>query len=195
MIIAFAGRKQSGKTSSCEFVKNLFETSNLGQSKIYNFADPLKQVCIDILGLTYDQCYGTDENKNELVDCYWPGIDEQMTAREVMQHLGTDMFRRLQQNVWSAATIRLIEKEKPDLAIIADCRFPNEVEAIKNNDGLVIKLNRNPYNSTHASEESLDANRYDATNFNLVIDNDELTIGKQNEIIHDFLIDKGILPL
>ena len=118
MIIAFAGRKQSGKTSSCEFVKNLFETSNLGQSKIYNFADPLKQVCIDILGLTYDQCYGTDENKNELVDCYWPGIDEQMTAREVMQHLGTDMFRRLQQNVWSAATIRLIEKEKPDLAII-----------------------------------------------------------------------------
>ena len=198
MIIAFAGRKQSGKTTSAEFVKNIFENRGLGVARIYNFADPLKQLCMDVLGLTYSQCYGPDESKNERVDCYRhyaPDSSGQMTAREVMQYVGTDIFRKMQHNVWSAATIRLIEKEKPDLAIIADCRFPNEVEAIKNNDGLVIKLNRNPYNSTHASEESLDANRYDATNFNLVIDNDELTIGKQNEIIHDFLIDKGILPL
>ena len=28
-IIAFAGRKQSGKTTCCEFVKNIFETSNI----------------------------------------------------------------------------------------------------------------------------------------------------------------------
>tara|TARA_B100001778_G_scaffold189680_1_gene156197 strand:- start:383 stop:967 length:585 start_codon:yes stop_codon:yes gene_type:complete len=193
MIIAFAGRKQSGKTSSCEFVKNIFETSNLGQSKIYNFADPLKQVCIDILGLTYDQCYGTDENKNELVDCYWPGIDEQMTAREVMQHLGTDMFRRLQQNVWSAATIRLIEKEKPDIALIADCRFPNEVDAVKKAGGIVIKLNRNLYESTHTSEIALDDNLYDQSNFDLVIDNQDSNLSKKNKTIYNFLIEKAVL--
>lgn len=193
MIIAFAGRKQSGKTSSCEFVKNLFETSNLGQSKIYNFADPLKQVCIDILGLTYDQCYGTDENKNELVDCYWPGIDQQMTAREVMQHLGTDMFRRLQQNVWSAATIRLIEKEKPHMALIADCRFPNEVDAVKNAGGIVIKLNRNLYESTHSSEIALDDNLYDQSKFDLVIDNQDSNLSKKNKTIYNFLIEKAVL--
>jgi hypothetical protein len=193
MIIAFAGRKQSGKTSSCEFVKNIFETSNLGQSKVYNFADPLKQVCIDILGLTYDQCYGTDENKNELVDCYWPGIDEQMTAREVMQHLGTDMFRRLQQNVWSAATIRLIEKEKPDIALIADCRFPNEVDAVKKAGGIVIKLNRNLYESTHTSEIALDDNLYDQSNFDLVIDNQDSNLSKKNKTIYNFLIEKAVL--
>lgn len=193
MIIAFAGRKQSGKTSSCEFVKNIFETSNLGQSKIYNFADPLKQVCIDILGLTYDQCYGTDENKNELVDCYWPGIDEQMTAREVMQHLGTDMFRRLQQNVWSSATIRLIEKEKPDIALIADCRFPNEVDAVKKAGGIVIKLNRNLYESTHTSEIALDDNLYDQSNFDLVIDNQDSNLSKKNKTIYNFLIEKAVL--
>lgn len=193
MIIAFAGRKQSGKTSSCEFVKNLFETSNLGRSKIYNFADPLKQVCIDILGLTYDQCYGTDENKNELVDCYWPGIDQQMTAREVMQHLGTDMFRRLQQNVWSAATIRLIEKEKPHMALIADCRFPNEVDAVKNAGGIVIKLNRNLYESTHSSEIALDDNLYDQSKFDLVIDNQDSNLSKKNKTIYNFLIEKAVL--
>jgi|TARA_B100000073_G_scaffold84137_1_gene64751 hypothetical protein len=196
MIIAFAGRKQSGKTTSAEFVKNIFENRGLGVGTIYNFADPLKKdVCMNVFGLTYHQCYGSDESKNELVDCYWPDTDQQMTAREVMQYVGTDVFRKIQHNVWASATINKINLEKPNLAIIADCRFPNEVEAIKNNNGIVIKLNRNPYNSTHASEESLDANNYSPENFDLVIDNGELSIGKQNEIIHDFLIDKGILPL
>ena len=132
MIIAFAGRKQSGKTTSCEFIQSLLPNQ---ETKIYNFADPLKQLCINILGLTEEQCYGTDENKNETVDCYWPGIDAQMTAREVLQYVGTDVFRRMQHHVWSSATIRLIEKEKPKLALIADCRFPNEVDAVKKAGG------------------------------------------------------------
>ena len=150
---------------------------------------------MDVLGLTYHQCYGSDESKNELVDCCWPDTNEKMTAREVMQYVGTDVFRKIQNNVWAGATIKKIHLEKSDLAIIADCRFPNEVDAIKNDGGLVVKLNRNPYNSNHASEAALDASQYDSSNFDLVIDNGDLTIGKQNEIIHDFLIDKGILPL
>ena len=65
-----------------------------------------------------------------------------MTAREVLQYVGTDVFRKMQHNVWADATVRLIEKENPTLALIADCRFPNEVEAIKNAGGIIIKLNR-----------------------------------------------------
>lgn len=196
MIIAFAGRKQSGKTTSAEFVKNIFENRGLGVGKIYNFADPLKKdVCMNIFGLTYHQCYGNDDSKNELVNCYWPDTDRQMTAREVMQYVGTDVFRKIQHDVWAGATIKKINLEKLDLAVIADCRFPNEVDTIQNAGGLVIKLNRNPHNSEHASEAALDASQYDALNFDLVINNGDLTIGKQNEIIHDFLIDKGILPL
>ena len=35
--------------------------------KIYSFADPLKKdICMDMFGLTYEQCYGTDEEKNKL---------------------------------------------------------------------------------------------------------------------------------
>ena len=192
MIIAFAGRKQSGKTTSCEFVQSLFTNK---KTKIYNFADPLKQLCIDIFGLTYNQCYGTDENKNELVDCYWPGIDSKMTAREVLQYVGTDVFRAMQHNVWSSATIRLIQKEQPDVALIADCRFPNEVEAVKNAGGLVVKLNRNLYESTHASETALDATNYDQSNFDLTIANLNGGIDEKNNIIKNFLIHKGILQL
>ena len=43
-IIAFAGRKQSGKTSACEFTANVFTQTLQQTSCIYNFADPLENV-------------------------------------------------------------------------------------------------------------------------------------------------------
>lgn len=195
-IIAFAGRKQSGKTTCSEFVQKLANASlqPFNSAKIYNFADPLKRdICMNILGLTQDQCYGTDEQKNELVECFWDG--KQLSAREVMQIVGTDMFRTMQTNVWSAATIRKIQAENPSMAIVADCRFPNEVDAIKDAGGTVIKLTRNPYNSDHMSEIALDPDRYDHHNFQFIIDNTNLTIQQQNKMIQQFLTDKGILPL
>jgi hypothetical protein len=192
-IIAFAGRKQSGKTTSAEFVKTLFDSVSVGDCKIYNFADPLKILCIDILGLEYSQCYGTDEDKNQLVDCYWGG--NQLTAREVLQIVGTDMFRTMQHNVWSSATIRRINKDKPDLALIADCRFPNEVTAVKEAGGLIVKLNRNPYNSSHSSEIALDPENFDQSIFDLVIDNHSVNITEQNKLIYEFIKSKGVLPL
>jgi hypothetical protein len=196
MIIAFAGRKQSGKTTCSEFVQKIGNSilQPFNETKIYNFADPLKQdICINILGLTQNQCYGTDEQKNEFVDCYWD--NKQLTAREVMQMVGTDMFRAMQKNVWSAATIRKIQKDNPPLAIVADCRFPNEVEAIKNAGGLVVKLTRNPYNSDHASEVALDDTVYDQSNFDFIVDNRHIGIDQQNKILLNFLQDQGIIQL
>lgn len=189
-IIAFAGRKQSGKTTCAEFVANINKDL---KAKIYNFADPLKLLCIDILGLKPRQCYGSDIDKNELVDCYWD--NHQLTAREVLQVVGTDMFRRMQKNVWSDATIRKIRNEQPDLAIIADCRFPNEVFAIKDAGGLVIKLSRNLYNSNHDSETALDPENFDQSMFDFLVDNRYCSIKEQNEIIQEFLNNKGVLTL
>lgn len=196
MIIAFAGRKQSGKTTCSEFVQTYANGTiePLNSTKIYNFADPLKQdICINILGLTKEQCYGTDEQKNELVNCFWNNT--QLTAREVMQMVGTDMFRTMQKNVWSDATIRKIQKDKAPLSIIADCRFPNEVEAVKNAGGIVIKLTRNPHNSNHASETALDIENFNHDIFDMVLDNENLSIIDQNNILLQFLQEKGILPL
>lgn len=192
-IIAFAGRKQSGKTTCSEFVSKVFSDNNLGYCKIYNFADPLKLLCMNILGLEHRQCYGSDSEKNELVDCYWD--NHQLSAREVMQIVGTDIFRRMKQNVWSGATINEIFRDRADLSVIADCRFPNEVMAIKDAGGIVIKLNRNPYNSFHASEIALDTDQYDQSVFDLIIDNEAMTIEDQNKLIHKFCQEKGIFPL
>ena len=54
IIIAFAGRKQSGKTTCSEFVQKsangLIKPYN--STKIYNFADPLKQdICMNMANL------------------------------------------------------------------------------------------------------------------------------------------------
>mgnify|MGYP002858905725 FL=1 len=164
--------------------------------KIYNFADTLKQnVCMEVLGLSYEQCYGTDENKNELVDCFLPcttlsretEADKQMTAREVMQYVGTDIFRRIKKTVWIDSTMSRISKEKPKMAIITDCRFPDEVDAVKNAGGYVIRLTRDLHNSSHISETALDKENYDWKNFDYVLDNQNLTIYEQSLQIQEWL--------
>lgn len=175
--------------------------------KIYSFADILKKdICMNILGLSYEQCYGTDEEKNTLTSIRWenmPGYDsnsvantdarEYMTAREIMQALGTDIFRKIKSDVWVTATINKIIREKPTLAVVTDCRFPNEVEMIKQIGGKVIRLTRNPFPSSHVSENILDKENYDWSNFDYVIDNQNFTIIEQFEEIKKLLGE--ILPL
>lgn len=210
-IIAFAGRKQSGKTTSSEFLKSVISQYSLGTCKIYNFADTLKQdICINILGLTYDQCYGDDNAKNSLTTIKWknlPGYDASwyfsnefdpsgfLTSRQIMQIIGTDIFRKLKQNVWAEATLNKIKNENYDFAIIADCRFPNEVDAVKSANGYVIKLTLNPHNSTHLSEVSLDPDKYNSDNFDLIINNDDMSLSNKNDSIVKFLQNKGMILL
>lgn len=148
--------------------------------KIYNFADILKKnICIDILGLSYDQCYGSDNDKNQLTDLL---IDnKQASAREIMQYIGTDIFRKIKSNVWVDSTIKQIFKDNPEIAIITDCRFPNEVEAIKKVGGKVIRLNRNPFNSDHLSESVLDESNYNWSNFDYVVNNKDHSLFQQTE--------------
>jgi hypothetical protein len=195
-IIAFAGRKQSGKTTSAvilkDFYSEIYKEDN--DIKIYNFADPLKQdICMNLLGMTHEQCYGEDNQKNYTTDLEWN--NKKLTAREVMQFIGTDIFRSMKPNIWTEATINRIKKDKPKLAIIADCRFPNEVKCIKDSGGIVIKLMLNPFNSEHTSEMALDINNYDHKNFDIVIFNNNLSIDQKNYAILTFLKKKGLLQL
>jgi len=158
--------------------------------KAYNFADSLKDMCINLFGFTYEQAYGTNDQKNQQLEhILWenmPGITcdlapelrlaGRMTAREFMQFFGTDIMRKIHNNVWANACINKITKEGSDLAIIADVRFPNEVEAIKKAGGKVLRLERNVHEDDHDSETALDVDNYDHSNFWHVLDNREMTI-------------------
>ena len=201
-ILSFSGRKQSGKSTSADYIISLINEHHIMlrenryelnmSCKIYSFADPLKQdICINILGLTYDQCYGSDDDKNTMTDLWWDGV--QLTAREAMEIIGTKIFRALKTNVWADATINKIKKENVDLAIISDCRFPNEVESVKNSGGINIRLDLDPFHSNSISENSLDQDVYDWSNFDLIIKNSKMTIEEKNKEILRFLYDYNIL--
>lgn len=192
-IIAFSGRKQSGKSTAGDFVSSFIEANGLSIShKIYSFADPLKQdICMNILGMTYEQCYGSDNDKNTMTNLQWQG--ERLTARRAMEVIGTNIFRHLKTQVWVDATIDKIFREKVDLAIIVDCRFPNESDAILGRGGYVIRLDLNPFDSDSDSEKALDPEYYDWTKFSHIVPNDTMTVAQKNNSILKFLISNNIL--
>jgi hypothetical protein len=168
--------------------------------KLYSFADSLKQICMDLFDVPYECLYGTDEQKNQIQEhLLWenmPGVytDEDMyqlsceanpclaevlifhnagpmTAREFMQFFGTEIMRKIWSPVWVKNTMKRIKREKSKLAIIADVRFPNEVNSILEESGYVIKLNRNSDVDSHTSEKSIDPENFDQSKFTKIIDN------------------------
>ena len=246
-ILAFSGRKQSGKNTCCNLIVgwemlslgltqnikirdcllwvsdilgdqqnegffditrnntaiNRFKDAHLNQFiKLYSFADLLKKnVCMDVLGLTREQCYGTDEEKNTETNIVWGDLEgvnnkhiksQKVTAREVMQYVGTDFFRKIYPNVWVDATIRKIREDGAYLALICDCRFPNEVKGVQDANGKVIRLTRNCNDKdSHASETALDKENYDWDNFDSIIDNETMDVGEQNKELYDILANWG----
>lgn len=93
-----------------------------------------------------------------------------VTPRLLLQTIGTDIVRTINPNIWVNS---LFADYQPNNLIypswcITDVRFPNEVKAIKEKDGIVIRINReSAYNSTHSSEIALD--NYE--DFDYTIDN------------------------
>lgn len=151
--------------------------------KIYHFADILKDMSINLFGLSYNQAYGTDNDKNtptsilwEQVPCSAENKSGPMTAREFLQYFGTDIVRKINTNAWTQSATNKILAEDSKIAIIPDVRFPNEIDAIKKIGGSVIRLTRSKNASDHQSEKELDKDNYDWSNFDFVIDNNEISI-------------------
>lgn len=103
-----------------------------------------------------------------------------MTHRELLQVMGTDIFReRVYNNIWAEYPF----KQKwyvgepcdvialTDVVMIADCRFPNEVAETLKNGGLVIRVNRDTgHKDAHPSETALDEYNWDQDR-HFVVDN------------------------
>lgn len=162
--------------------------------KLYSFADELKKICIELFDIPERCVYGTDEQKNTIIPhLLWenmPGVTEEkltkgpMTSREFMQFFGTEIMRKIWGPVWINNTINKILREQSELSIITDVRFENELDAINSIGGNVIKLSRNKFKSTHASE--LDIYKINNDKFFSIIDNgaDDYTI---NLLMRDVL--------
>lgn len=161
--------------------------------KAYNFADALKAVSMNIFELTREQCYGTDDEKNTHTKIIWENLPAvwcsasknqgPITAREFLQYFGTDICRRIKPDIWTSYCLRRIEHEESALSLIGDCRFPNEVEAVKAVGGKVIRLTRRPKEDEHSSETALD----DYKDFDATIENVDMSIEEQCRELLDIL--------
>ena len=110
--------------------------------------------------------YGTTNGKCD--NCKTELSYSLRTYRELLQYLGTELLRnQLHKNVWINS---LFSKYKPTPTfeyssivefpnwIISDVRFKNECKAIKDRNGILIKINRDiGIQSTHQSEIELDS--------------------------------------
>jgi hypothetical protein len=115
-----------------------------------------------------------------------------MTARELMQYVGTNIFRKLYNDIWVEACLNKIQDEASEFAIITDCRFPNEVLAGKGVGAKVVRLTRNPNPmDSHDSEMALDKDKFDWDNFDLIIDNESMSIEEMCAELEDALVSWG----
>lgn len=113
-----------------------------------------------------------------------------MTAREFMQFVGTEIGRKMFDPIWIEATMKKIQKEQSELAIIADCRFPNEVKAVEAAGGKVLRLTRAPFKEdTHPSETAMDG-----YNFRFTIDNERVELSDYVRLVREFYGDHLMTP-
>ena len=155
-IVGFTGTAGSGKdTAATVLIKKGWVR--------YGFADAVKDFCASKLFLDHKLFYDI-ELKDKPFDIPFPltksrtldiikdlgGSSKDLaevpsvktfnTPREILQYVGTDIGRNLiGENVW----IDYFQKmDKPEKMVVTDVRFPNEVDAIQQLGGIVIRLNR-----------------------------------------------------
>ena len=67
-----------------------------------------------------------------------------LTPRWILQYWGTEVCRNnFHDDIWIASLENKLRKTK-DSIVISDVRFPNEMKAIKNSGGIVVRIKRGP---------------------------------------------------
>lgn len=115
-----------------------------------------------------------------------------MTARQVLQEIGTKMGRRFNENLWCEANMRRINGDAENhLFLVDDIRFPNEVRSVQNNAGAVIRLTRSKFaEDEHISEKGLDS--FPANYYDLYVDNQNLGMAESCWLVAETLMGLGM---
>jgi hypothetical protein len=202
-VIAFGGRKKSGKDTLAYFlVRNRLELFNSQDVYVYHFADPLKGFVTNYLGCPEDWVWGTAEDKeNKVEHLLWENFPVKecigdktgpMSVREVLQYYGTEIFRKQDPQIWVRILKNALLEKQPDVAIVADMRFPNEVAGIKELGGKTVYLTRAvPPLHSHESETALLPENFNWNNFDYVLYNHDAGLVQTQHILIKILTEWG----
>jgi hypothetical protein len=140
MIIAICGLQGSGKDTIGNYLVEKYGFNKL------SFAMVLK----DILSLLFlwDRNLlegNTEESRKwrETVDEWWSQRLKipNFTPRYALRYFGTELFRdHFHPDIWTATIEKRLKNYKN--IVITDCRFPNEIQMLKDNGALLLKITR-----------------------------------------------------
>ncbi len=187
MIIGFAGKAATGKTTAAKHMEPLLDKECTVIPMAMVLRDEV-EAFLRAIGAeeSVPLVYGCQDDKvrvfyvNEqkaLVQCpNWPQFVEEhqeiqdrqgqtaITVRRILQWWGTEYRRAEDSDYWTKAWGRKISGYDVDsmYVLVDDVRFINELNVIKEHGGLIVKIERPGFDgaNNHASETSLDD--YDA---------------------------------
>lgn len=141
MIIGICGFIGSGKDTAADYLVNFHEFRR------ESFASTLKDAVAAVFGWDRDLLEGRTKQAREWreqVDPWWAErLDmPNLTPRWVLQYWGTEVCRKaFHDDIWIASLENKLRTSK-DHIVISDCRFPNEIKAIKEQGGKIVWVKR-----------------------------------------------------
>ena len=141
MIIGVCGFIGSGKDTIADYLVNLHHFRR------ESFANTLKDAVSAVFGWDRTMLEGRTKQAREWreqVDAWWAerlGIPH-LTPRWILQNWGTEVCRKnFHDDIWIASLENKLRASTDDI-VISDCRFPNEIAAIKKAGGRVVRVVR-----------------------------------------------------
>jgi len=133
--------------------------------RIMHYAMALKRFCVDALGLEDEWVWGDQKQKDYFTRITRPSwapsqISEFMSVCEVLQEFGTTVVRALNPDAWVRLLCKRVLETREPFLIIADARFPNELQvnsAMSGYQFVRVRLLRTTRADCHPSETALDA--------------------------------------
>ena len=179
MIYGLCAPKQSGKSTMANFITTLLPDLEVERM---SFADPLKQMLMVGFGLSREQCYGSDEDKNSVIGDwglmgealqkkYGKQPNDPLSVRTLMQLFGTQIMRAtFAEDIWVQLLVRKIGDSEADIIVVDDVRFLNEVKAIRSLGGKVIRMYRDiNLENELAHESELELTKIPPGNFDFIV--------------------------
>ena len=141
MIIGICGFIGSGKDTVADYLVNFHEFRR------ESFASTLKDAVAAVFGWDRTMLEGRTKEAREWreqVDPWWAARLDMptLTPRWVLQYWGTEVCRKaFHDDIWIASLENKLRNSRDDV-VISDCRFPNEIKAIKQSGGIVVRVVR-----------------------------------------------------